>query len=629
MRVFTANPAYFASLDDDRLQGDVSTDQLVHQLFPSLSTEVYEKLCTFLKNPAHRALPDMDHEVRQALEQFLYRPVSLPLWANRGKMKLAQKLFSFYGAEMTLLVFAHSLPYLFCMPGTCRSLSGYSSGQATAAGLQKNILKEVNLFLKLLSMPGFVEGEGDIFLFLKKRRLHYALARQHWQKDERLGSNETPEIPFNQEDLMAFPLVFGAKVIEGLSFLGIHLSEAEREAYIHFWNVVANLLGGRETLLPLSFESATVLAQDIFEHQAGPAPEGKAYADECVKLFQNLLPEGPQAEVPQVLMAQLGGDVVAGLLKLEVEAEERARLGKELGLPSLEFQWGVAGSLALRHLAHVAAQHLMEGLCQNKLTEIGEALKIPEETAHQLQPLYKRTQQGRIQIRTLEETLKHLDDQLHFYLQAGDQRGYFVLHLRLMVVKLMDERQNQKLDHQAVMEETLARMASGFFMALQKPPGRKDEHDIWYPVTHTFDQGGLTAARFLQAGTFIQLFYELPLAFLAAAKDEIIPYLQDDFHRFVELFGPWFENDLAVPGQGLGALQRFSSLLEKDLIWQRVTEISEVTYPEKQAWKKDMARATHRLLRPMLESPEKEDSLLSASDHRLHLQRIFGLSLIK
>ena len=50
--------------------------------------------------------------------------------------------------------------------------------------------------------------------------------------------------------------------------LGVRMTPAEKNAYIHCWNVVGFLMGIREELLPANYEESEKLYDAIRAHQA-------------------------------------------------------------------------------------------------------------------------------------------------------------------------------------------------------------------------------------------------------------------------------------------------------------------------------------------------------------------------
>ena len=78
---------------------------------------------------------------------------------------------------------------------------------------------------------------------------------------------------------------FTVIVIEALETMGIVVSEAEREAYLHTWLVVGHLLGidygllrrgtFKKTLEPLTYFEMQLVSDSIFRRQAAPSPSGQ------------------------------------------------------------------------------------------------------------------------------------------------------------------------------------------------------------------------------------------------------------------------------------------------------------------------------------------------------------------
>ena len=82
--------------------------------------------------------------------------------------------------------------------------------------------------------------------------LREVLLRMHWNTEE-LGQ------PINQEDMAFTLLTFSYVILRSLKRLGIKVTNADAEAYLHCWNVVGFIMGVDRRLTAANFKEAEAL----------------------------------------------------------------------------------------------------------------------------------------------------------------------------------------------------------------------------------------------------------------------------------------------------------------------------------------------------------------------------------
>ncbi|MDZ7849064.1 MAG: oxygenase MpaB family protein [Owenweeksia sp.] len=208
----------------------------------------------------------------QRIRHFYNSKNQLPLWANKTKINLARRLFEVYGPEMILSVLTTAQPYCWCCIQV--SQAGYWQAGQTISDLQ--------LFIAIMSEQNPLPGESSAVKMLLKKRLENARTRYEIKKTSMHAI--IPQQPLNQEDLTAFILAHGAGVLLKVQKeMGIDLSRNEQEAIIHFWNVAGYFLGLRQMLLPVNYQEALGLMDDIINHRAQAS---EAINDTCKNHIQ-------------------------------------------------------------------------------------------------------------------------------------------------------------------------------------------------------------------------------------------------------------------------------------------------------------------------------------------------------
>lgn len=161
------------------------------------------------------------------------------------------------------------------------------------------------------------------------------LAAQHWNKA--LG------LPINQESMAYVILTFSYVGLRGLDTLGVALTGAQREAYIHAWSVIGHVMGVRDELLARNFVDAEFLFKKIKRRQIGPSDDGKALTGALIAWMSNTMPH-PFKGLPKELVCELLGPDAA-VLGVRLDPEE----GVEEGV----------FAAALRNLTHLASELMM------------------------------------------------------------------------------------------------------------------------------------------------------------------------------------------------------------------------------------------------------------------------------
>jgi hypothetical protein len=120
--------------------------------------------------------------------------------------------------------------------------------------------------------------------------------------------------PINQEDLVFTLLTFSHVGVRSLDRLGANLTAAQKDAYIHCWNVVGFAMGIREGLLPADHVEAEALFETIKRNQGGGTPEARQMQASLLGFLEGLMPRGPLRRLPAYMTRQLIGDDTGNIL---------------------------------------------------------------------------------------------------------------------------------------------------------------------------------------------------------------------------------------------------------------------------------------------------------------------------
>jgi hypothetical protein len=102
------------------------------------------------------------------------------------------------------------------------------------------------------------------------------------------------------------------------------MTPAQKDDYVHCWNVVGYLMGIREDLLPGNYDESKTLYDAIMEHQGGESQAGQALTAALMNLLGQMMPTGAR-HLPVILTRYLVGSDTAATLGL-VHAPYRDRV---------------------------------------------------------------------------------------------------------------------------------------------------------------------------------------------------------------------------------------------------------------------------------------------------------------
>ncbi len=231
--------------------------------------------------------------VGDVLRAFVEQGSRLPDWADPAKIDRAEQLFIEYGALSCVLLFCASLPECYVIPDLSMVLN--ASGQLEQR-TDYRIRMTAAMIFPVMMRGGLAPAGGGIAQVLKVRLIHATIrnlilhdAPQH--AVEALGTRQNVEgagvvpanpalshssamietmfghgwklgedqLPCNQEELAYTLLTFGYVFLRSLRRLGIAMSPADEEAFLHCWNVAGYVLGIVLELMPQTMDECAAL----------------------------------------------------------------------------------------------------------------------------------------------------------------------------------------------------------------------------------------------------------------------------------------------------------------------------------------------------------------------------------
>jgi len=100
-------------------------------------------------------------------------------------------------------------------------------------------------------------------------------------------------IPINQRDMVVTHLQFSSTYLLGAAALGRLDTREERDALMHLWRYVSNLLGVEDQLLPRTHRQGLELLALYNQTEAGPDADGPALARALMQVWRETPARGP------------------------------------------------------------------------------------------------------------------------------------------------------------------------------------------------------------------------------------------------------------------------------------------------------------------------------------------------
>jgi hypothetical protein len=285
--------------------GDPLADAVIDELFSDGGMPAMNTLMSgFVAN--EHPVPD---SLPAAVRNYLLQSMELPAWADPALIKGGEDLFWRFGQQIILILTCYSLP--FCYLGR-NGVPVLAMTNRLSSNPKRRVVETAQMVVDCMSAGGLTTAGGRGRLTIQKVRLMHATIRRlapaspSWKPEYGL--------PVNQEDLAGTLMSFSHIGLDGLEKLGTDLTDQDRQAYLHCWNVVGHLLGVHGDLLPADPARAKVLADGIAAHQFGPSQEGQDLTKALVDMMVHILPGDLFNKIPARMIRFFLGQQWAGWL---------------------------------------------------------------------------------------------------------------------------------------------------------------------------------------------------------------------------------------------------------------------------------------------------------------------------
>lgn len=278
--------------------GDPLADAVIAEVFQDGHVQAMNTLMSgFVAN--EHPVPD---NLPAPIRNYLLQSMELPPWADPALIAAGEDLFWRFGPRIILVLTCYALP--FCYLGR-NGVPVLAMTNRLSSNPRRRIVETAQMVVDCMSAGGLSTPGGRGRLTIQKVRLMHATIRRlavaspTWKSEYGL--------PVNQEDLAGTLMSFSHITLDGLSKLGVELTDQDRQAYIHCWNVIGHQLGLRDDLLPAAPAQAKALADAIAAHQFGPTQDGQDLTKALSDMLCHIVPGDVFNDMPPVMMRYLLG----------------------------------------------------------------------------------------------------------------------------------------------------------------------------------------------------------------------------------------------------------------------------------------------------------------------------------
>ncbi len=209
-----------------------------------------------------------------------------PTTYDDRQVELGAEVFASHGPEIVLILGFYSLPASYAAAKGVQVLhrTGFLNERPN-----RRLVETVQFVIDVMT-PGGLGSDGFGIRSAQKVRLMHAAIRYLILHDERNPWNPEWGTPINQEDLAGTLATFTWIVLDGLEKLRVELTDAQKQAYLDRWRLVARVVGVVPELIPATVDEARELTETIQRRQIAPSPEGKAMTQALLDLMRERIP---------------------------------------------------------------------------------------------------------------------------------------------------------------------------------------------------------------------------------------------------------------------------------------------------------------------------------------------------
>lgn len=229
-----------------------------------------------------------------SVDNYFKNEMDLPTWADENKIIVAQNVYLRFAPQIAIVLNFKALPLCYVCKNGAKVLTAtgrLTGGDKDIARTMRRLFETSQMVINVMSPGGFsVDGKGIITV--KKVRLYHAAIRyfllnpkynpQGWDIDL-YGK------PINQEEMAGTLMAFSALVIDGIEQMGAILTDEEKDAYMHCWNIVGHFIGLSPQFYPNTFNEGWDLGIEIIKRNNDESTDGKQLTKSLLDFSTNFM----------------------------------------------------------------------------------------------------------------------------------------------------------------------------------------------------------------------------------------------------------------------------------------------------------------------------------------------------
>ncbi|MEO7085394.1 MAG: oxygenase MpaB family protein [Gemmatimonadaceae bacterium] len=300
-------------LADMRKIGDPLADATIDRVFEAGEIQRVNDLLMSLVRNNQMPTEGLDPHVQAYLTATEETPVTDP-----EMVREAQQFFVDHGDLVLFSLVCASLPECYTMK---KGINVLWMTQKLNDHALRRLLETAQMVLRILT-PGGLEKKGAGIAAASKVRLMHAAIRRLILHGKPSSSPSDPKTfsevligeqwntdalgyPINQTDLAYTLLTFSHVIPRSMVRLGVEMTTFQKDAFVHCWNVVGQVMGILPEMLPADYAEAELLYTQIKEREGGASVEGQAMTAALMKCMKDALPGHLVDFLPVLLMREL------------------------------------------------------------------------------------------------------------------------------------------------------------------------------------------------------------------------------------------------------------------------------------------------------------------------------------
>lgn len=317
-------------LESKRHRTDPVADDVVKQIIGRGQKQKDEvnRLFSIIVNDDGSLPVNLPVEVRDYFE----KTAQLPPWADKDLIALGQQVYIKHGVLISLLLAFKSLPECYaCAKGAMvLAHTARLNAQHGSMDAYSRRIAETAQFILYAMSPDGLSPNGRGIRAAQKVRLIHGVIRYYLREQGGWDAAQFDE-PINQEDMAGTLMSFSALVLEGLELLNVHLTDLEKEAYMHCWRIIGHIMGLDDDLLPNNAADALGLGHAVLNHQIAASEQGQSLMSALLDFMHKLAPPfiTPQTNI-DMMRFMMGNDIADKLGVPPASPQDVAELARKV-----------------------------------------------------------------------------------------------------------------------------------------------------------------------------------------------------------------------------------------------------------------------------------------------------------